>query len=427
MSKHKGIGHVNPHTLQEKTFSLLVISISIAIGIGPLFLLLSPSKILEADRLQIDSFITPIFITTLFGITILFRRLGIYIYRSFYQFLPLFLLWIILCLSSIFYSKSGTDASFNLSFLGAAMFYVSCKGVMEEYPQIIYKSVVAYVYTCGIASLIYILLLQTPFATISNGRYFFLGENPNSYSTRMTVSIICSIFLFNVNNRRRNIALSIFILAQLVIIFLSGSRGAIFMLGIGTLVFLTTSPKKIGKSNFRIIGLIITILLLGIAIFNSVDFGDTSMEQRLLAFFESKDTGGRVELWKDTYLIFTDHPIIGVGSEGFTREMLIRYGEYRDAHNLFLYILTTGGIIGFFFFLAFILPLTITAFKQRKRQAYSVTLVALVVFIAFKSGGVLSYSLLWFMLAISSALLTNSSRKTRKQISDSIIAVHPFT
>ncbi len=396
---------------RQCVFSFFLIATSIAIGVGPLYLLfVSPDSILETGRLQIDSFIAPIFIVGLFVISILYHRLGSYIYTSIKQFIPLLLLWLLLLFSSVLYSRNGANVSFNIPFLGAIFFYITCKGSMEDYPQTVKASLKAYVYTCGIVSLIYLLLIGSPFTLVSKGRYFFLGENPNSYSTRMAVSIICAIFFLEGNNLKQKIILGTLILSQSIVIFLSGSRGAVFMLVIGVVVYLFSSFKGGQKLRINFLLPIGLILMVGMILFGSLDFGEASMGARLLGFFESNDTGGRIELWKDSYAIFSDNPFIGVGSEGFIREMQLRFGENRDAHNLFLYLLTTGGIIGFLLFLYFLLPITFKAINQVKVQAYSITLIILMYFVAFKSGGVLSYSLLWYTLAIASALLNNRKK-----------------
>lgn len=399
----------------EKTFSWILIAISISIGIGPLFLLaLSPNRIIEAERLQIDSFITPFFIVVLFLFAILYGKLGQYVVKTFKQIIPLFLLWLILLISSILYSKVGTNTTLNLSFLGAIFFYVTSKGVMEEYPHTIARSLKAYVYTCGIVSVVYLFLIGSPFTFVSNGRFFFLGENPNSYSTRLAASIICTLFILEKKNYKRNILLLGLIITQLIIIYLSGSRGAIFMLVIGALVYYLSTFKHRNKKLTNTLTLMVPTIIFGVIIINNIDINleDTSMSERLSAFFTSNETGGRLDLWKDTFYIFENNPLIGVGSDGFTREMQLHFGEHRDAHNLFLYILTTSGVIGFIFFLFFLIPLTVKAYRHKRFQAYSITLLALMYFVAFKSGGVLAYSLMWFMFAIASALL-NTAGKTQ--------------
>lgn len=179
---------------QRRLFSFLLIAISISIGIGPLFLLIfSPKSIIENNRLDADTYLTPMIMVILFISILIYGKLGKYIIRNSSEFIPLIGLWLTMLLSSIVYSKGGY-ITLNLPFLGAILFFMCSRGIMVEYPEITNKALLAYIYTCGIVSLFYLILINTPFAIVSQGRYFFLGENPNSYSTRLATSFVCSLF-----------------------------------------------------------------------------------------------------------------------------------------------------------------------------------------------------------------------------------------
>lgn len=391
---------------QRRLFSFLLIAISISIGIGPLFLLIfSPKSIIENNRLDADTYLTPMIMVILFISILIYGKLGKYIIRNSSELIPLFGLWLTMLLSSIVYSKGGY-ITLNLPFLGAILFFMCSRGIMVEYPEITNKALLAYIYTCGIVSIFYLILINTPFAIVSQGRYFFLGENPNSYSTRLATSFVCSLFFIKKKNNNRNILIALFLISQLYIIFLSGSRGALFTVLIGAITYLICLKGTKGLKIFLNYRFIIFAVMMAIAlliIFSEVDFSETSMVARLTDFFESKNTGGRTQLWSDTFNIFIDNPIIGVGTDGFRNEMFIRFGEQRDAHNLFLFILSTSGVIGAIAFLSFLLPMALYSFQSRQKQFISLTIFIVIISIAFRSGGILAYSLLWYMFAICSA------------------------
>lgn len=391
---------------QRRMFSFLLIAISISIGIGPLFLFIfSPNNMIENNRLDADTYFTPIIMVILFISTLIYGKLGKYIIRNSSEFIPLFGLWLIMLLSSIIYSR-GAYMTLNLPFLGAVLFFMCSRGIMLEHPEIIDKALLAYIYTCGIVSIFYLILINTPFAIVSQGRYFFLGENPNSYSTRLATSFVCSLFFLKKKNVNRNILIVLFLMSQLYIIFLSGSRGALFTLLIGSITYLISLKQIKGLKiffNYRFIIFAVMMTIILLVIFSEIDFSETSMVERLTDFFESKNTGGRTQLWNDTFNIFIDNPIIGVGTDGFRNEMLIRFGEQRDAHNLFLYILSTSGVIGTLAFLAFLLPMALSSMQSQKNQFFSLTIFIVIISIAFRSGGILAYSLLWYLFAICSA------------------------
>jgi O-antigen ligase len=63
------------------------------------------------------------------------------------------------------------------------------------------------------------------------------------------------------------------------------------------------------------------------------------------ASIEAGDLGGRVELWSQTILIFSNHSLMGLGSG--TLDSAIGSA----AHNTFISVMTETGLIGFVFFL----------------------------------------------------------------------------
>jgi hypothetical protein len=86
---------------------------------------------------------------------------------------------------------------------------------------------------------------------------------------------------------------------------------------------------------------------------------------RLSTIYDSiadADLGGRVILWRNSLVVFTKHPILGVGSGSLraTKEV------DSTAHNTFFSVMAELGLIGFILFLGILIVIIIQAFKQPK-------------------------------------------------------------
>lgn len=69
-------------------------------------------------------------------------------------------------------------------------------------------------------------------------------------------------------------------------------------------------------------------------------------------FNNSDLDGGRLAIWANNLEIFYNNPL-GVGEIGYTLESFEHFGMTSDTHNLFLYMLVTGGFIVFILFIFF--------------------------------------------------------------------------
>lgn len=386
--------------LRESLLALPLLLITISVMTGPLFLLFyKPSVLLKSERLEeyvsITSYLTAFFLL----VVVCMGRLSQYIVQEKKAFIALVFLWLILLFSSLIYPIPPVNIPFNWGFLGAILFYVSAVGVLKEYPQLQSRVLITYVIASGLTSIIYLTLIGSSLAPVSSGRYFFLGENPNSYSARMVISVVITLFLLPTVSQKFRLVSLLLLPSQLIVIYLSGSRGALLMLSIAFMIFLFAS--KLTISSKTLYSLLILVGLIGfVSFYGESNITEASGLERLLTLFESGDSG-REHLWSQTFSIFLDNPIIGVGQSGFTYEMMSRYGENRDAHNLFLFLLASGGLIGISLFLIFYLSLFSSVIKVRTKSPMSLALFLVMLLFILKSGGILGYSLMWFVFAIA--------------------------
>ena len=166
------------------------------------------------------------------------------------------------------------------------------------------------------------------------------------------------------------IILAVVLTAQICVIYVSQSSQGLFILLIGALTFIGikffTSTRKIGVAYFSAFGVAPFLGLLGL--FQIGPF---------TKFVYQASTTYRGDYYRAAWEMFKSHPFTGVGID--------RYGEYyrtyRDidaalrlgpssvanyAHNAFLQLLATGGIILFLAYLVMIIFVALAAVKGLK-------------------------------------------------------------
>lgn len=147
---------------------------------------------------------------------------------------------------------------------------------------------------------------------------------------------------------------------------LSGSRGAWLALPLLTILPLLHPSAKAGRLIAG--GALAAICLLGVA----SQIPTTGVAQRLQhaisdveKYVEKQDAttsvGIRLELWKASWMMFQEKPLLGVGRENFAPSLqeLGRSGQlqnspalsFASSHNDALYFLATGGLLDFSFLL----------------------------------------------------------------------------
>lgn len=143
---------------------------------------------------------------------------------------------------------------------------------------------------------------------------------------------------------------------------LSGSRGGWVAIPFFISLFLKYFPKKM---VYKIIGVIIFMVLMGLTYYKSdyvqsrIDFAYKDTSTYYTSAPEAAHTpmgsiDSRLEMWKVAGIIFTEHPLFGIGSGQVTQVLKekIDSGEikkiklYDHVHNEPLQILVTTGIVG---------------------------------------------------------------------------------
>lgn len=269
-------------------------------------------------------------------------------------------------------------------------------------PKLFFWSAFLFSITCAILSICYSLGYLYSYVFISHGRVFFWGENPNSTSARYGIAFLLLLHVIVRNPLRwggwRHI-LWLPLPFILNLIMATGSRGSFLTLLICILVYLAYLPFR--SKGYK--WLLAFCLPIGIY-FAITYFAKTNQEyslfERLTDSIERGEDADRGKLNKDAIQIFMDNPVYGVGIQHFQDEMLIRFHEIRTVHNLYLYVLAVSGIIGFGPFVMLLFYLLKSSYEIRKSSSLPLTLFIYIFLLAYKTGGILTYMLMWYVFAI---------------------------
>ena len=189
--------------------------------------------------------------------------------------------------------------------------------------------------------------------------------NPNFTSAFLGLSGIAILLLaFEAKDRKIQVLYAVGLLADLYILFKSGSIQGLFSFLIGATIIVITKlwlvNKKFGQVSLILAAIAATPVAL--AVFNLGPLASKLYQGTLR---------NRLDYWNAAFAMFKDYPIFGVGID--------RYGEYYrqyavqnqvvqgqitdNAHSVYMQLLSTGGLILFIPYLALIAFVTFIGLK----------------------------------------------------------------
>jgi O-antigen ligase len=207
-------------------------------------------------------------------------------------------------------------------------------------------------------------------------RFTGTGFNPNIVSFILALAIPMAWFLATQERDRKAVwrpVNVIYIPLALVAIALTGSRAAAIAL-VPVLMYMMFSPSKY-PIRVRILGLGIVGLVIAVI---SMFVPERPIDRILSTGDASASVlSQRFDIWSDGWNVFTAHPLIGVGADGF------RSTTDKGAHNFLISSLAETGIIGFGLFAAILVAVTLEALRSpREYRAVWMTLLAVWVIVA---------------------------------------------
>lgn len=206
-------------------------------------------------------------------------------------------------------------------------------------------------------------------------------ENHNDY-TYVIILILPFIYLFWKETKGlRSFLLLVFMGLCVAGIFLSLSRGGVLALVFEVCLLLLLTEK--GKKRY------VLLLLTAVLSISAIGYLWAKRDQYSSAQYTAADAKySREELWKAGWQMFVKHPVLGVGSDRFEEYAKEYYDLSHDqkdknAHNTYVQIIATTGILGMIAFLGYIsnmikslLHKVANSFNQRLEMIRIATLVS---------------------------------------------------
>lgn len=165
------------------------------------------------------------------------------------------------------------------------------------------------------------------------------------------------------------------IIAAIIVILYSGSRGG--MLGLITVMtsLLFTKTYRIKKSHKAMF--VVAMVILSFLIRDKLNVDRYLTLANAGSDYNVSDEFGRVQIWKRAFDLLLSNPITGVGVNcfsmalGYTREELGILPTWQDTHNSYIQVAVEIGLPGFFFFIALIFKSLRNFSKLKKIEATS--------------------------------------------------------
>lgn len=334
-------------------------------------------------------------------------------------FLVLYLPWIITYLDKVLLNKYNIFFSFFfffsvLSLLWAPSKTFSISAIIAIFQMLFYCNLIfltlrirhdfdSILFLLGMTIFIggVVILIVTPFSewqkiisessnvSSSQGRLgLIVSMHPNELAEVLLSGVlIFSYYYFH--SDKKVYLIPILLLSGLL--FFTKSRTSLVLLLLGiTLLYLIKNKKK-NRLLIRVpiillaIFLIVWLVQYNPFLYNLVGFRFSG----LLGFNGAVDASTQVRssMVSDALKLFSEHPIIGVGINNFRYYAVIRFGLFAEvyAHNNYVEILSTLGIIGFlgyYFPIFYSLVITIKSFvynRDNLDSMYSIVFTLLVV------------------------------------------------
>lgn len=233
-----------------------------------------------------------------------------------------------------------------------------------------------------------------PFLKPNSGYGQFINRNHFAFLMEMAFGLVLGLLIGGGVSRERVLIYLSFALPIWVALILANSRGGIFSM-LGQLIFaaLMFTLVRVPQSKYSVdreshywlwrvknsratSALLIACLVMAVA-FSVVWIGGDQLAGRLEAAQEemsdeaiaARHGESRTEVWRATWALIQDHPVAGVGFGGYWA-IIPKYHDAsgaltpQQAHNDYLEILASGGIIGVVLCAWFLIALVRLARKQ---------------------------------------------------------------
>ena len=173
-----------------------------------------------------------------------------------------------------------------------------------------------------------------------------------------------------------------------------------FLLGVVAFILNIFKAIILGTNLFLIIALVIALSWLNFFFSNYTE--ELSVFER---FNDLQEGDSRQVLIKNAMTLFYDSPFWGYGVNGYEYMKETSFHDIRDSHNMLVSILATSGLLGFTSILCFFKRIIASIRTSFRNDKFATALLVYVFLISMKTGGIITYSMMWFAYAL---ILSNS-------------------
>lgn len=234
------------------------------------------------------------------------------------------------------------------------------------------------------------------------------GDHPITLARFIAICILSALFLTR-SKLSQTVRLSIaFALPPLVVaLFAAGSRGPVLALAFGLVTFVALAPGT--RATRRQLAVLVAVLLPVSTYLVATEVPAQNIERATAAFSTApsrQQSNGRFEIWSEAASAFAAHPIVGVGSGGFSRiDDVAKY-----PHNFVLEAASEAGVLGLLAMGSILTAGLIAARRATRasrtlrisedRLAFVAALVIMAVVNASFSGDLATNSALWLAIGL---------------------------
>jgi O-antigen ligase len=289
--------------------------------------------------------------------------------------IPIILIFLIQTISGYNYKRVFFEEYFSLViFLNIIVFLLMLLQAQID-NKAIFLGLKSFAFGGIVMALFFVLGIQTDNSFGGRTTIFDVNHNMLAVNLSIVILILLHQLLFNkkINGFFKFVYVP-FIVVIIGFIASTGSRSGILSLlgGIFVMYLLMKSKNIIKRIMTLIIGSFVSFLAIFYFLTNSL-VGDRFNET-----VKSGDISGRNDYWIEMIPFYEINPFFGIGHTGFLYEVESVYGEYRSAHNVFVTMLVTGGIISLFL-LCFFLNKIIKKAIMNYRTKYDILSLILIV------------------------------------------------
>lgn len=240
-----------------------------------------------------------------------------------------------------------------------------------------------------------------------------LNYNVYALFPETAIFAICLAFGFAANHREEFLLIALASICM-VWVFLSGSRGGLFI-SLGAMLFLISAMKGSGKKVLYLAAAILAGVLVA-GWFSELENSSLTRLEKLLSSEETADarTSGRASLALGGWHIFMENPLgVGTGDSELAWSQLgyvegvsdLKAGQEFSLHSGWVKVLAENGIPGILLFLAVVCSFAVVGWKSGDHflrvLGIAVTLILAVAFLSTEFQG----KAFWFLAAGAVAVL----------------------